>query len=151
MSERRFIGIWLMAAYFFAKAGVVSALATTVAHSPTDASGPLQTIRVLLPLVQRLNAGPTASVVVALVLAAFGAVVGVCILARQKWAAVYVVVYHGFALIWFLLATLGLRVIGLDTFPEMLSSPIFQFEVASSLLMVGYLLQPRVMRSFGFS
>jgi uncharacterized protein YybS (DUF2232 family) len=108
-------------------------------------------IREVLPAVGRIDAGPDVSVVIAFMFAVFGLVVGICILARQKWAAAYVVIYHGFDLIWFLIATLGLKMIGFDSSTDFLSSAHFRFEAAASLLMVAYLFQPRVLRSFGFS
>ena len=145
------IGIWAVATYFFAKAGFVCALVITAFRNPSAAPQSLNSLRALLPMLRRLNAGPDASLIIASLLALFGLVVGVCLIARQKWAAGYIVAYHGIALIWFLMASLGLKMIGLGTSSQVLSSPYINYEIASSLLMVAYLLQPRVMRSFGFS
>ena len=151
MKERRLVGIWLVAAYFFAKAAVVAFLAARAVYAPADALESLKMICEVLPAVGRINAGPDGSVVIAFMFAVFGLVVGICILARQKWAAAYIVFYHGFALIWFLIATFGLKMIGFNSSTDLLSSTHFKFEAAASLLMVAYLFQPRVLRSFGFS
>lgn len=151
MSERRLIGIWLVATYFFAKATLIAVMVATAFGNPSEASRPLTTIRELLPLVRRLDAGPNLSLIVASLFVLFGIVVGACVVMRQKWAAGYIVAYHGIALLWYLAVSLGLKVMGLDSFSEILSSPYGKAEILASLLMIVYLVQPNVRRSFGFS
>ncbi len=151
MPEKQLLGIWLVAAYFFVKAAFIGGLVITAMRTSPTGSESWQSIRDLLPLVSRLDAGPGSSLVIASLLALFGAFVGVCLLVRQKWAAAYVVAFHGIALIWFLLATLGLKFVGLQTSLGSLSSPYAKYEMVASLLMVAYLLQPKVMRAFGIS
>jgi len=151
VSERRHIGIWFVAAYFFAKAALIAVKAATAFFSPSEAPKALATIREILPLIRRLDLGPNLSLIVALAFVLFGIVVGVCVLRHQKWAAGYIVAYHGIALLWFLAVSLGLKTIGFDSAPSMLSSPYGKVEVLASLLMVVYLFQPDVRRSFGFS
>ncbi len=151
MSERRQIGIWFVAAYFFAKAVLIAVKAATALFSPSEAPKALAAIREMLPLVRRLDSGPNLSLIVALAFVLFGIVVGVCVLKRQKWAAGYIVAYHGIALLWFLAVSLGLRVMGFDPSSSTLTSPYGKVEILASLFMVVYLVQPDVRRSFGFS
>jgi len=151
MSERRLIGIWFVAAFFFARAMFYSVTVAIAIVSPSDASRPLATIRAMIPLVRRLDAGPNLSLIIASLFVVFDIVVGVCVLTRQKWAAGYIVAFNGIALLWYLAVSLGLKVMGIDSSSEILSSPYGKAEILASLLMVVYLIQPKVRRSFGFS
>lgn len=151
MSERRQIGIWFVAAYFLVKAALIAFDGATAFFIPSKAPEALAAIREMVPLVRRLDSGPNVSLIIALAFVLFGIIVGVCVLKRQKWAAGYIVAYHGIALLWFLAVSLGLRVVGLDSPTSMLSSPYGKVEILASLLMIAYLVQPEVMRSFGFS
>ncbi len=151
MPEKRLIGIWLVAAYFFVKAAFLGTQVVTAMGDVSARSDAIKTIGDLLPLVSRLDTGPSSSLALAALFVVFGTVVGVCILIRQRWAAAYVVAFHGIALVWFLLATLGLHFVGLPKSPDAISSPYARYEIVASVLMVTYLLQPRVMRAFGFS
>jgi hypothetical protein len=150
VSENRQIGIWLVAAYCFAKAALVADKAATAFLAPSKAPTALAAIREMLPLVRRLDAGLDFSLVIALAFVLFGVVVGVCVLRHEKWAAGYIVADHGIALLWFLAATLGLRAMGLDSPSSILTSSYGKAEVLASLFMVVYLVQPNVRRSFGF-
>ena len=151
MPKERLIGIWLVAAYFLAKAAFLGAVVLTAIRDVSARSDSIGTIDDLLPLLRRLDTGPGSSLAFAALFVVFGAAVGVCLLTRQKWAAAYVVAFHGIALVWFLLASLGLHFVTLQKSPDALSSPYAKYEIVASLLMVAYLLQPRVMRAFGFS
>lgn len=151
MPEGRQIGMWLVAAYFFAKATLVADKVATAYLTPSKAPTALAAIREILPIVRRLDAGLDFSLMIALAFALFGVVVGVCVLRHQKWAAGYIVAYHGIVLVWFLTAMLGLRAMGFDSSSSMLSSSYGKTEMLASLFMVVYLVQPNVRRSFGFS
>jgi uncharacterized protein YybS (DUF2232 family) len=151
MSESRQIGLWLVAGYFFAKSALITVNVATAFFEPSETHTALATIREIIPLVRRLDPGPDFSLTIGLAFVLFGIVVGVCVLRHQKWAAGYIVAYHGIALLWFLVASLGLRAIGFDSSPPMLTSSYGNAEMLASLFMVVYLLQPNVRRSFGFS
>jgi len=150
-SIRSLSGLWLIAAYFAAKSCVLLILVLSLALSVGNASSVLAIMREVLPLLTRLDASPQVSVVLALSFAMFGVALSVSIVTRKKWAAAYVVLYHGIAVVRFLLAILFLKSVGWGVSSRELSSRYMQVEILASLLMVAYLLHPEVRRAFGFT
>ena len=142
IQKRTLIGLWAIAGYFVSKSIVVAALASKALIMPDHASGALETLRTILPLLKRLYLDPTPSAIVAYLLAVFGCAVAYGILARKQWAAAYVVAFHGIALIRGIAGLFLLKLIGLGGYSDPLSSTWVDAEIASSLFMVGYLLRP---------
>jgi hypothetical protein len=151
MERRRLVGLWGVSAYFILKSIIVAVLASKVLLAPDLASDALETMRTVLPLLKRLGLEPAPSSIIALAFTIFGFVVAFGIAARQKWAAGYVVAYHGIALVRYIAVVSLLKGAGWDNSLDSLSSPYVQFDIVSSLLMVAYLLRPIVREEFGFS
>lgn len=149
-TEKIPVGIWLIAGYFAAKSAWVAALVFVGTANPPFASKAVATIAEILPVVRRINANDRVSLGIAFLLVLFGLALTVCVLLRQKWTAGYIVVYHGIALVWYVAASLGLRLVGLESGTTLFASHYMQIDALASLLMVAYLLQPTVQRSFGF-
>lgn len=150
MARKPMLGIWLISIYCFSKS--VYELVEVIRGwlVPVTREVVLLQLQNLVPMVRRLNEGFEVSSCVAVVYALFGLILGLCLLARKKWAYVYIFLTHGLALFWYVIATYALAKIGLDPSSGILNTSIMKIEIVCGILMTAYLVQPSTILSYGF-
>jgi hypothetical protein len=144
------VGIWLIAAYWFARSGVVI-LMWQMARSNSGPGWSIGLIKGLAPFLWMLHPNPDQCLTFAPASAAVGIAAGIGVLLHQKWALAIIAFDRVFPFLRFIVFLPVLMYLDKSALSSINASSLKLFDFAFTAFMAYYFFQPDVRRSFGFT
>ncbi|MGA8673332.1 MAG: hypothetical protein WB679_25885 [Terracidiphilus sp.] len=146
MEDRRPVGVKLIAAFFFLKAAAII-LALIVAHIyPGYRASAQEFIGQLAPLLQGQHTD--LGMLIAPFFSLLGIVIGLGVWFTKQWARTLLILDTGIPLGRLAIALVTITALDRKLFALLPSSAYFLIDVFSSILILGYLLDPNARRAF---